>query len=249
MEHKEYKRFFDFEESYWWFRGLRAILLNTLKELGLGNSDRILDAGCGTGKNMQAILERITPHSFGFDLSPHASPFWPLYGLQHVCLASVNEIPFRDASFDAVLCSGVLECEEVLVKRAYRELWRVVKPEGYIVLVVPAHPWLFSEEHHKTAHTCKRYTKRELLSLLGNAPVQIIRVTHLFPCLFPLIASYRIFRRFFTRSSDERPRSDLRPLPRLLNEIFFRIVDAERSLLSKIDFPFGSSMFAIVQKD
>lgn len=249
MEAHEYQTLFEAESSYWWYRALRGVLLDVLKQQGANSSSRVLDAGCGTGRNLQVIQERITPYGFGFDLSHHAAQYWPRRGLRHVCLAAINEIPFQDAAFDVALCIDVLEhVKEVLEAQAYRELWRVVRPGGFIVLVVPAYPWLFNEKHHKAVHAWRRYTKRRLASLFREAPVRAIRVTHLFPSLFPVIAGYRLLQRLLGNSLDECSRSDLRPLPPLLNELLFRIVEMERSLLCKVDFPFGSSILAVVQK-
>ena len=81
-----------------------------------------------------------------------------------------------------------------------------------------------------------------------KAPVKVTRVTHLFPSLFPVIAAYRLIQRVFSHNADESPRSDLYRLPPFLNEVLFRIVDLERILLRKLDFPCGSSLLAVVQK-
>ena len=165
-----------------------------------------------------------------------------------MCLGSINEIPFQGMSFDTVLSVDALESEGVREEQAYKELWRVTRPGGFIVLVVPAYPWLFNKKHHRAVHACRRYTKDQLLSLVMKAPVKITRMTHLFPTLLPVIAAYRLTQRFFGDDSQEQPRSDLRPLPNFLNEALFRIVDMERILLRKLDFPFGSSLLAVVQK-
>ena len=249
MEPQEYKTLFEFETSYWWYRGLNSILMNTLKRLGLGGASYVLDAGCGTGKNLQIIQKNITSKGFGFDLSHHAAHYWPQRGLKHVCLGAINDTPFRDAVFDAALCIDVLEhVREELEEQSYKELWRVIRPGGFIVLVLPAYPWLFDDKHHKAVRAFRRYTKKRLASLLRKAPVQVIRMTHLFPSLFPAIAAYRLLRRFFHNGQDGRPRSDLRTLPPLLNEMLFHIVNMERRLLDRVNFPFGSSILAVVQK-
>lgn len=248
MEPYEYKTLFDFESSYWWYRGLRAILLDTLKGLGLGASSRILDAGCGTGKNLQELQGSITAYSFGFDLSQHAARYWPQRGLNGVCLASINQIPFRDGAFDGALSVDVLECDGVREEEAYRELLRVVRPAGFVVLVVPAYSWLYAEKHHKAVHASRRYTRRQVTSLLTKGPVRVLRITHLFPSLLPAIAGYRLLQRLSDHDGAEYPRSDLRLLPSLLNGALFRIVDVERRLLGRVDFPFGSSLLAVVQK-
>lgn len=247
MEPYEYDTLFECETSYWWYRGLRGILIETLERLRLGPSPRILDAGCGTGATLQAIRRRVTPLGFGFDLSAHAARYWPRRDLRQMCRGSVNAIPFRDAVFDAALCIDVLESDGVVEERAYRELWRVVRPGGFVLIVVPAYAWLFNESHHKAVHARRRYTRGRLLGLLKTAPARVLRVSYLFPTLLPALTAYRVLQRLPMFAADS-PRSDLRPLPSVLNELLFRVVDVERVLLSRIDFPFGSSILSVVQK-
>lgn len=243
----EYRTLFELETSYWWFRGLRSMLVRTLKELGVGPSARLLDAGCGTGKTVATLREQVTPLSVGFDLAEDATPYWRARELTGVSRASINAIPFRQDSFDAVVCVNVLECEQVEERQAYRELWRVAKPGGLIVLVVAAYPWLMNASHHQAVGACRRYTKATLRSLLQQTPGQVLRLTHLFPTTFPLIAGSRLLQRM-TNPQPEAFRSDIRPLPRVINESLTRMTVLESRLLSKTDFPFGSSLMAVVRK-
>ena len=249
MEPHEYRTLFEFETSYWWFRSLHAIILDTLRSLQIGSETQVLDAGCGTGQNLLNITRGITPQAFGFDISPHAVIFWQQRGgLGKTCRASVNEIPFPDDTFHAVLCADVLESYEVLEEQACNELWRVVKDGGLIILIVPAYDWLLTKEHHRAVHASRRYSKQRVISLLNNQPVELVRVTHLFASLLPAVACYRLGLRFLASDSKARPRSELRRLPPLLNELLCRIMNIERRILRRIDLPFGSSIMAVVRK-
>lgn len=50
----------------------------------------------------------------------------------------IHELPFPDASFDALLCSHVLEHVDD-DRRAMRELRRVLRPRGWAIVMVPLH--------------------------------------------------------------------------------------------------------------
>jgi SAM-dependent methyltransferase len=166
MEAHEYSTMFRFESSYWWYRGLHGALADLLRGLHLPPGARVLDAGCGTGGNLASLRRAGFSGACGFDFSPHAAPFWGERGITRACLASINEIPYAAGTFDAVMSVDVLESDAVDEAKAVSELWRVAKPGGYIVLVVPAYRWLLTEEHHKAVHASRRYTRREAWTAL-----------------------------------------------------------------------------------
>jgi SAM-dependent methyltransferase len=237
---------FDCETRHWWYTGLRAILLQTIRKIGLSGASRILDAGCGTGGNLREI-QALAPASCGIDLSSHASRYWRQRGVERACRASINELPFRNECFDLALCVDVLECREVDEIRAYRELWRVTRRGGHLLVVVPAYPWLIEEKHHRAVHASRRYSRPRLEWLLRSAPVRILRVTHLFMTVFPAVTAYRLYNRFLA-PPDPRPRSDVRMSAPLVNRLLRGIVDVERRWLDRGDLPFGSSFLAVLRK-
>lgn len=248
MEAYEYQTLFEFESSYWWYRSLHAILVETMLSVGLNSESSILDAGCGTGQNLANIQEQVTAKTCGFDLAPEASPFWAKRGLRKVCQASINEIPFADGSFDAVVSVDVLECDAVDEQQAVAELWRVVKDKGYLILVVPAYDWLMTPEHHKAVRASRRYAKAKVAQLLRQRPLEIIRMTHVFGLLLPLVAAYRLGLRYFASNTDGPPKSELKPMHPLINDSLIGVMSLERLLLRVCDIPFGSSILAVARK-
>jgi len=248
VEAHEYRTLFEFESSYWWYRSLHAVIVQTLLSLGLDEDATLLDAGCGTGQNLVNIREQVTEKACGFDLASEAAPFWASRNLRRMCRASINEIPFAGSSFDAVVSVDVLECDAVNEQKAVSELCRVVKPSGYILLVVPAYDWLMTPEHHKAVHASRRYSRARLAKLLRQWPLEIVRMTHVFASLLPLVAGYRLGLRYFRGHSDGEPRSELRPMHPLLNSSFIGVMSVERCLLRLMDMPFGSSIMAVVRK-
>ena len=252
MLRHEYQTLFDLEESYWWFRSLRGVLVDTCRQLGLSASSRILDAGCGTGKTAETLAEAVSPSIYGFDLSPLAAGFAHRRRFGGVCRASVNAIPFGDASFDAAICIDVFECDGVDEQQAYRELCRVVRPGGFLLILVPAFRWLMSPEHHRAVGASRRYTRSSLRALLAGAstPMRLRRMTHLFMGTLPPIAAYRLWKRIKPdQRADPSPRSELRTMPGWANQLLFNAVAWERHVPPSVELPVGSSILAVVQKD
>jgi len=73
MRPREYRVMFEIEEDYWWYQGLRALLLELLARYAPDRRTRILDAGCGTGANLQLLLEH--GDAVGVDIAAEAVEF------------------------------------------------------------------------------------------------------------------------------------------------------------------------------
>jgi SAM-dependent methyltransferase len=253
----EYQTLFDLEESYWWFRGLRGVLLDVCRSLKIDRTARILDAGCGTGHTVGFLRAEVSPRTHGFDVSRVAATFWVRKRLPGLCVGSINEVPYRSGCFDAVVAVDVLESDGVLEKQAVSELWRVLRVGGSLILVVPAYGWMLSPEHHEAVGASHRYNRRSVLELLDDMHVRIVRSTHLFATFFIPIAAYRLWQRLVaaarTRetppgSQDRQPRSELRKLSPRVNSVLAGIMNCERAVLGMVDLPFGSSILIVAEK-
>lgn len=99
----------------------------------------VLDAGCGGGRN-SVYLMRVGAEVFGVDADPDsvermravASDVAPGLAATNFRVARLAELPFEDASFDAVICSAVLHFsrDPEDFERSVREMWRVLRSGG-----------------------------------------------------------------------------------------------------------------------
>ncbi|MCJ2186876.1 class I SAM-dependent methyltransferase [Novosphingobium beihaiensis] len=99
--------------------------------------ETILDAGCGTGAAMAAMLARARCHVTGVDASETMlAAARRKLGAQAVCMnVPLEDLPFADASFDAVLALNVLYFNDA-ENRMLRSLRRVLRPGGRLVAYV-----------------------------------------------------------------------------------------------------------------
>lgn len=99
--------------------------------------DRVLDVGCGSGFDtfVASLLVGPTGRAVGLDLTREML-LWPRKGLGQwpstnieFLQGSVQELPFRDESFDLIISNGVLNLvpDKDL---GYSEIFRVLKPGG-----------------------------------------------------------------------------------------------------------------------
>lgn len=87
---------------------------------------RILDAGCGGGRNLVYLLHE------GFDVYAVDRDPQHIAGLNHFQVANIEAMPFYDGFFDVVICSAVLHFarDEAHFAAMLRSMWRVLKKEG-----------------------------------------------------------------------------------------------------------------------
>jgi len=232
---------FEAEERQWWYAGMRSISLRLLETaLGPGSGERILDAGCGTGRNLLQLSRR--GRGVGIDLSEEALRFCRSRGVVAV-RGTLLELPFRDASFDGVSSFDVLYHRWVTDDRAaVRELQRVLRPGGWLLVRVPALMALWGA-HDEAVHSRHRYTRRELVRLLESAGLEVARASYCNSLLLPLLFARRTLDRLLHRHG-----SDVQFLPAPLEALFRLLLETEAFLLRFLGFPAGASVMAVARK-
>lgn len=214
MEPFTYREQFELEDEHWWFRGRREVIWSLLRRTEPQRRLRILDAGCGTGRNLLEFgaLGEVT----GVDTSPEALQFCRRRGLETVQEGRVEELPFAAGSFDLVLATDVLEhVRDDLV--ALRELHRVVVPGGHLLATVPAYRWLWSQ-HDIDYHHFRRYTLRRLERRVSEAGWAPLAWSYFNSILLPPIAAVRVATKLVGSEAPEgEARQDLHLTPRALN--------------------------------
>ena len=76
----------------------------------------------------------------------------------------------------------------------------------------------------------------------------MIRTTHIFASMLPLVAAYRLLLPIFRKPSADRPVSEIKPINPIIDEILFRAVRLEARFVKSTGLPFGSSIMMILQK-
>ena len=110
-------------------------------ELGLREGDRVLDAGCGTGRALPPLRAAVGPSGVvvGADLTPAMLAAAVRAGRHRdgqLLLADVSALPLRTESLDAVFGAGLIAHLPNPVENL-RELARVVRTGGTLALFHP----------------------------------------------------------------------------------------------------------------
>ena len=110
-------------------------------ELGLRTGDRVLDAGCGTGRALPPLRAAVGASGvvLGADLTPAMLRETVRAGRDHdgqLLLTGVAALPLRSRSLDAVFGAGLISHLGNPAENL-RELARVVRPGGVLALFHP----------------------------------------------------------------------------------------------------------------
>jgi SAM-dependent methyltransferase len=245
MQTADFEDLYNLEESFWWFVAMRHIT-DTVLASDLKRPLDILDAGCGTGYNIQHY-EKLGHRVFSFDVSEDALAGVRKRGERKVCQASVTHIPYASDSFDLVTSFEVLDQLELdAAAEAIRELHRVVKPGGSLYIRLPAFEWMRSS-HDEDIATAHRYTRPELREMLRLAGFEIQLISYANMFLFPVVVLKRSLKKIGIGRG-----SDVKPLPSGLgwiDPIFRDILASEANRFGAgRSLPFGLSVMSYAKK-
>lgn len=240
MDRDVYERMEWLETKHWWFLARRQIIETIISRCVRPNGQiRLLEAGCGTGGNLAMLAKFGSIDAFEFDPLARAAASKQI-GREIPFGALPNEIPFGSGQFDLIGLFDVLEhIEDDIASLA--ALRNTLKPQGVIVVTVPAFPLMWSR-HDETHHHFRRYTKRSLKSVAADAGLRVENSFYFNSTLFPLALAMRALKSVI---GNETP-DDAMP-SHVVNETLRRIFAFERHLIGRISLPVGLSLGAVLR--
>lgn len=236
------------EQSHFWFRGFRWFVQPEVRTALRGcAAPFIIDCGCGTGANVAWL--RDYGRAVGFDLTWNGLALGRAMGRPHLARASIGAIPFPDACADLATSFDVFQClPDPVEHAAIREMWRVLKPGGQVVLNVAALDVLRGG-HSALSEEVRRYTPGRLRQVVEAAGFHIERLTFVNASLFPLMLPVRVAQRWTSGAADVAPgESDITVPPAPVNALLSGLVWMEATALRTVDMPIGSSILCRARK-
>jgi len=250
MEEQVYQQFLELEKNHWWFQGRRRVYIGLLKaHLGNNTRGKALDLGCGLGGFLPDL------HKLGYDVYAADTDLTSLKhcrerGFGNVLLSDSYSLPFADDSFDLITLFDAIEHIED-DHRAMREVARVLKPGGKVIISVPAYAFLFANNDRVAQHY-RRYNRPGVRALYQQAGLEVERNTHtnvlLFPLILPSVLIIKLLEKMIDREQKAGHSNLSWPIPRWLNAILYRIFASELVFSRHFDWPLGHSIAAIAGK-
>lgn len=221
-------------------RALNELVLSFVK------GKTVFEVGCGSGTLLKLLYQK------GFIFSG-CDPSLIQCRLAKKRLKKVNgptdtifQLALADTSkwkkryFDTIICLDVLEHIKN-DKGAMRQLVRLVKPGGRLILVVPALPLLWSRRDVIYGHF-RRYTKTKFQELINTIPVRIIFLRY-WNTIGAMI-TFILYRCGLDLDVDYLTVTQRQPLRSVNTLVGLWLSIVEQHIL----FPFGLSLFAVIEK-
>lgn len=241
MFKKEQEQYGELGANYWWLGGkydIVADLINRHSKPVIGTRE-LLDVGCGPG-NLISYLKPLG-NVTGSDFSEDAIRLAEGKGYKKLVFAKAEALPFPEAFFDTVVALDIIEHtpdDAVTIK----ELNRVLKPGGELVISLPAYMMLWGHHDDMYGHY-RRYTRSEIVKKLEKGGFEIVQVSYIEPLFLLPLLIIRNLKKVRGVQKD-----DFVHLPPFVNTILRHFIGAERFILRFMSFPFGVSILGVVRK-
>lgn len=143
--------------------------LNKFKKYLLGE---ILEVGCGIGNFTKSLKEYGNVYAIDIDENYINEVRKLVNGTAGSGDIETGKYFFGDKLFDTIVCINVLEHIKE-DKQALRNLYKLLKDNGHLILLVPAHPFLFGKIDESVGHF-RRYEKKDLTKNLKDIGFKIL---------------------------------------------------------------------------
>ncbi|MCH2136152.1 MAG: class I SAM-dependent methyltransferase [Phycisphaerales bacterium] len=240
MHRAHYDTLADHDQHYWWFQ-TRHRLARRLLGLGRRFDGKLLDVGCGAGGFLASCLDAGVPRerTHGLDIDPESVQRASDRGLQVGTMGpsgpDETDLPFTP---DVITMLDVLEHIEAPAQ-FLQALHRVAAPGCRILILVPAHRWLWSPWDDRLGHK-RRYDRRTLRDHLLQGRWTLQHQRYIFPSMvLPGLIRARLLR------SNRLPKDEFPRVPKWANALL-RI---GTSLGARFPvWPVGTSLAALALK-
>ena len=233
------------EEKHFWFIARKEYILQNLQNY-ISKEDKIIEIGAGTG-NVSRFLQKNGYKNISVgEMHINGLRYAKNYGINECYQFNLLNTPFED-EFDAVCMFDVLEH----IGDADLALYNVrksLKKEGFIVLTVPSHMWLWNRDDAVAGHKI-RYTKKGLINELENNGFEIITARYFFINILPLLYLRKVFNRDDKSDIKKEEYSNDISMNPVLSKLLLFVSRIENKINKVLPNWFGGSLFVIARKN
>ena len=246
MNTEEYTKLDQIDRRHWFYSGKRAIVRSWIdRHLTLQLDDQLIDAGCGTGTFLEEMAStcRVLGLDDHFESIAIAGPRLAAVG-GGILQTSLEHVDLPDGCATVVTLLDVLEHvdDDAAI---LREMIRLVRPGGLVVITVPALQCLWSD-WDVALHHRRRYHRPELRRLCTDPGVEILHCAYFNSLALPAVAAVRAFRKLRAVGPGTQRAEDRIPNSALNRLLYHSMVVPAR--WSWFQPPAGVSLLAVLRR-
>lgn len=219
----------------------RHFTLNQLKKsLKSMNNPTILEIGCSSGYMLQKI-QQLIPHATLIGSDVVYKPLLELSKKLTIPLLrfDILQCPLPDNCIDAIILLNVLEHIEDDAT-TLKQIYRILKPNGVLILEVPAGPHLY-DAHDRICMHFRRYKITNLCKLIADQGFKISNRSHLGTFIYPAFFLAKLWNKRLLSKPDIQQRQLMENKIRQTskNKLLSSLIGLELMLGKWISYPFG----------
>lgn len=242
MDINAYAAEYAVQKDHWWFVGRRRFFAKVIKGLDLQKDALILDVGVSTGTNLRMLNDLGFYNFHGLDFSDEAIVYCAKNGFNCISKGDICDMPTDSCSQDLVLATDIIEhiTDDMA---AIKEIFRVLKPGGHVLITVPAFQSLWGPQD-EIAHHKRRYLKKPLLTKFKDVGFNVVKCYYFNYLLFMPI----LFTRKILNVISKHPQSENNINTSSINSVLLKIFKFDIATAPIIRPPFGVSIYLLAEK-
>jgi SAM-dependent methyltransferase len=238
-EHETYAKF---EDDHWWFVARRNAIAAVLDRIAKHRLTRIVDFGCGTGKNLEALFPWATSR-IGVEANSYACRLARQRAAGEIVNCRILDYDPGPGTVDLVTFFDVLYHQQVDVDACLAHAHRILEKGGYVLIFDGAFEFL-AGRHNARVHSARRFTKGGLEELLHRAGFQTVQVSYWgVSVFFAMLIKRTVIEAVFPPREEENLDFSM-----TLNGLLHSVMRAENAIFRRASLPLGASVIALARK-
>jgi len=248
-EHKDFDakhldKLYEAENNLFWSIYRKQYILEKFNYF-INKESNIIEIGAGTGNVSRYLIENGFKNISVGEMHMNGLRYAQTYGITNCYQFDLLKSRLENV-FDVVAMFDVLEHIED-DRLALKQCYNMITSDGYLVIVVPSHMWLWNRSDRIVGHK-RRYEKRELLEKVESAGFKAVEVKYFFLLLTPLL----FIRKLIDRDDGSEVRKDeefkYMNLSKFTNRVLSFICYMDKKLERYLPNICGGSLFIIGKK-
>lgn len=231
------------EDNHFWMNA-RKDLIKSVFDRYVSSNEKIIEIGAGTGNVTRHLIEKGYKNFSVGEVHLSGLEYAKSYGVKERYQFDLTMAPFKE-HFDVVCMFDVLEHIDAEVE-AIRNIHKMLKVKGRVIVTVPAHNWLWNKQDSIASHR-RRYERDQLKKLFETNGFKVLKATAFFVSILPLLYLRTIFDKDdgVVKENDLKDRFKINPI---INNILKLVLNMENRLLAHSSLRWGGSILLVAEK-